>query len=474
MPFSPVSEAAAFAVVPEGHGSLAASPPVPDTPRSFAMPGTAAAGSYRAVLLLPFALRTFVPALAGRLAYGLLPLALLFTVSQATGSYATAGLAAAAFGLASITLPAKARLADRRSQRRTLPWLAMACSAALAAAAFTAAPAPVVTLVALAGLAAPPLGPSMRATWGHLTEGTALRERAYAVDSVAEETLYLVGPLVTGLLVALWPARVALLVTAALLLTGTLGMAAAPPSRHRSPAEAAREPGPAHLHGCGGDSGPAPAGYLPRLSGRRGRFASGPGVVVPLRGVLLVVVVLGTAVSMAYTAVAAVAQAHGRPGAAGLIEAAVAAGSVTGGLLWARRRHTRPRMRQMAALLAVLAAGLLAAAVTPGLTAVRAVLGLTALGVVLGLAGTAVAPLYVLAYLAADDLAPPGRRTEAGTWVNVAANAGSAAGAAGAGLLTERLGPATAFLAGAAILAAQGVSLALPRGRPAGDAQLLS
>src|SRR5689334_4686384 len=125
------------------------------------MPGPAAAGSYRAVLLLPSALRTIVPALAGRLAYGLLPLALLFTASQATGSYATAGLAVAAFGLTSITLPAKARLADRHSQRRTLPWLALACGGSLAAAAFATGPATLVALVALAGLTAPPLGPSM-------------------------------------------------------------------------------------------------------------------------------------------------------------------------------------------------------------------------------------------------------------------------------------------------------------------------
>ena len=89
------------------------------------------AGSYRAVLRLPFALRTFVPALAGRLAYGVFPLATLFTVQQATGSYATAGVAVAAFGLASLTLPAKARLADRFGQRAALPPLALLCAAAL-------------------------------------------------------------------------------------------------------------------------------------------------------------------------------------------------------------------------------------------------------------------------------------------------------------------------------------------------------
>ena len=55
------------------------------------MPGTTRAGSYRDVLLLPHALRTFVPALFGRLSYGLLPLSALFTIQQSTNSFATAG-----------------------------------------------------------------------------------------------------------------------------------------------------------------------------------------------------------------------------------------------------------------------------------------------------------------------------------------------------------------------------------------------
>ncbi|HEX5205300.1 MAG TPA: MFS transporter, partial [Actinoplanes sp.] len=185
------------------------------------MPRPAAAGSYRAVLLLPSASRTFVPALGGRLAYGLLPLATLFTIQQATGSYAAAGLALALFGLASITLPLKARYLA------LLPWLALVCALCLGAAALT--PWPVV-FVGLAGLAAPPLGPAMRATWRSLTEGTSLKERAYALDSIAEESLYLLGPLLAGLLIAVAPARFALLLTAGLLLAGTVGMVLAAPA----------------------------------------------------------------------------------------------------------------------------------------------------------------------------------------------------------------------------------------------------
>ena len=407
------------------------------------MPGPAAAGSYRAVLLLPSASRAFAPALGGRLAYGLLPLALLFTIFQTTGSYAVAGAALAVFGLTSIVLPAKARLADRYGQRRTLPWMALACAVGLAGVALTHWPVP---FVALAGLAAPPLGPAMRSTWRTLTAGTGLTERAYALDAIAEETLYLVGPLLSGLLIAVAPARWALLLTAALLATGTLAMAAAAPARAR-PGE--------------------PGGRL---------FDAGPLRSAGLRWLLVVPVVVGAGLSVAYTGTAAVAQAAGRPGAAGLVEAGVAAGSVVGGLLWARRGQigqlARPagaressRARQIAGLLGLFAVGLLAAAALAGS-------GLLFLGVALGLAGLAIAPLYVVAYLAADELAPPAHRTEAGAWVNVAANAGSAGGAAGAGLITEQAGPARALLVAGLLLAVTALAAGAARTRTVAPAEV--
>src|SRR4051794_40706580 len=112
-------------------------------------------GSYRAVLTLPFALRTFVPAIVGRLAYGLFPLATLFTIQQSTGSFTTAGLAAAGFGITAIFLPAKAHLAERYSHRVVLPLLAVACSAALIGATVAGEPIVLIVLMTLAGLAAP-------------------------------------------------------------------------------------------------------------------------------------------------------------------------------------------------------------------------------------------------------------------------------------------------------------------------------
>ena len=508
------------------------------------------AGSYRAVLSLPFASRTFVPALGGRLAYGLFPLATLFTIIDATGSYATAGLALALFGLTSIALPAKARLADRLGQRRTLPVLALLCAAALTAAATTHSPPALVTLIGLAGLAAPPLGPAMRSTWRVLTQGTPLKERAYGLDSVAEETLYLVGPLLAGLIVALGPARNALLGTAFLLVAGTIGMVLPPPAarRPRPPTDPApplpaspppasplpasplpagpgssppSESGSPLFAGPGslspgdagsplfaepgslppGDAGPplfAEPGSLPLTEAGSPSFSegllpsvgdgslslAGPGAssvsehgarpsepdrrrgwgLGPLRSpglwrVLAVLLVAAAGVSVAYTAAAAVAQSHGRPGAAGWLEAAAALGGVTGGLLWARRRHRHNRTAHLAGLLTVQAAAALLSATATG--------SLPALGLIMVFGGAAVAPLYVVAYLAADDLAPDGRGTEAGTWVNVAANAGSAAGSAAAGLLVQSSGPGPAFLTAGLVLAAAALLNAAPALRSA-------
>jgi predicted MFS family arabinose efflux permease len=379
------------------------------------MPGTTRAGSYRDVLLLPHALRTFVPALSGRLAYGLLPLSALFTVQQSTDSFATAGAAVAAFGLASLSMPLKARLVDRFSQRRVLPVLALLCAVGLVltASARTTNAAFLVALVGITGLFAPPLGPSMRATWRLITEGSELKERAYALDAICEETLYLFGPLLTGVLISLWSPRLSLTCTAVLLLAGTLLMVTNPFARHTSPT-----PPKQHL--------------------------LGPLTIGGLRRILLIIMATAAGISVAYICLAAVAQSQGHPGAAGYLEAGIGVGSVIGGLLWARRKHTRSPSTHLAALIAVLAAGLLAASFTTNLLALGAVMACT---------GLAVAPLYVVSYLASDDLAPAHQRTEASTWINTANNVGSSAGSSLAGLTLDRTTPAHGFLAGAGLLA---------------------
>jgi MFS family permease len=121
----------------------------------------------------------------------------------------------------------------------------------------------------------------------------------------------------------------------------------------------------------------------------------------------IVAAILGAAVglSMAFTSIAARAQKQGVPAAAGYIEAALALGSLTGGLLWGRRRHTRTHSTHLAGLIGVLAIGIAISA---------AVTSLTTLGTLMAVIGLAIAPLFVVSYLAADELAPePSRPRQA-------------------------------------------------------------
>lgn len=375
------------------------------------MSSTSGAGSYRAVLTVPFAAPTFGAALLGRLSYGLLPLAMLFTVQHATNSFTSAGAVVACFGVTSVLLPLKARLADRYGPGRVLPVLSVGAAAAMTAMAlFARSPTAFLLLSIATGLCAPPLGPAMRAVWRTLTDGTDLVERAYSLDSVCEETLYLVGPVLVGVLLKVASAATSLQVTAALLLVGTLAMAATPPVRR---ARGLSTPG-------GWGLGPLRA----------------PG----FRSVLTTIVITAGGMSIAITCAAARAQAAGMPGAAGYIEAALAVGSVIGGLLWGRRRHTRTRAAHLAGMTAWLAVGI-------GVAAAAA--NLIALGAVLAITGVAVAPLFVVSYVAADELAPAHQRTEASTWVNTANNIGAAAGSSAAGLLIDHLNIAAGFGVGA-------------------------
>lgn len=385
------------------------------------MSSTSDAGSYRAVLALPYAAPTFGVALVGRLSYGLLPLSVLFTVQQSTGSFATAGGVVAVFGLTSILLPLKSRLVDRHGQARVLAPMALVGAGAVAAMAFLAwsgsAPAAVyLALGIVAGLGAPPLGPAMRSTWRTITDGSSLKQRAYSLDSVCEESLYLIGPLLFGVISSVASPPAALLAAAALMLVGTLAMVWMPPVRQiRS------------------------AGWSPPL-----RFDLGPLTAPGFWPIVAAILATAGGLNMAFTSIAARAQRQGLPGAAGYIEAAIALGSVTGGLLWGRRRHTRTHSTHLGGLIGVLAIGIAICA---------AVTSLTALGTLMAVIGLAMAPLFVVSYLAADELAPEHQQTEASTWVNTANNIGSAAGACVAGLLIDHASISVGFAVGAAILA---------------------
>jgi hypothetical protein len=385
--------------------------------------------SYAVLFRQPAVARTFLPALVGRLAYGVLPLSLLLTVQHATGSFASAASAMALDGLASLSMPVKARAIDRYGQRLVLPLVTAAIvvvlvSAATMARAGTTSPLPWLAVGLGVGLASPPLGPSMRAQWRALVPEHAIAT-AYAVDAACEETLYLIGPMLAAGMVAVAPAYAGLVVCAALVAVGAAGLACSPVATRTARLE-------------------------------RRRIGRGPLRHLPYLGLLVVMAAVGGVTATIYTTTAARALAVGHPAYAGLADACVAAGSVVGGLAWGRLRPSWPWSRSLARLLAFLGAGLaVASAWGPFWMFVP----------LLAVVGLAISPMYVVAYQASDRLVGPTEVTEASTWVNTVTNLGIALGGAVAGLLVGHAGARAPGWLGAVI--ALGVAAVL---RSAGGA----
>ncbi|MFJ1865952.1 MFS transporter [Streptomyces sp. NPDC088097] len=378
--------------------------------------------SYRAVLRMPSAGRTFQVSLVGRLSYGIVFLSLTLAITASTGSYVVAGAVVAVFGLAnSLLAPLRSGLIDRHGSARLLLPMGVAYGLLLAAlAALTwggEAPAWVlVSLAAAAGACAPPLGPVMRTVWSDLLPDPRMLQRAYSLDTVCEEVLYVTGPLIVGLLIIVAAPSLGIAVSAALVLVGTPAFVRMPPVRAQRGSLAAQ-------------AAETPA------AGSVGGSTAGP---------LSVSAALGLALGSLNLLVVAFAGRHAQLASVAWIEAALAVGSVVGGLLYGSldwRTHARTRLAVLAAALAV---PLALAGTAPGLLAMMAATAVT---------GLLVAPTLTTAYLLADEQATDRNRTRVGTWVTTAFNLGNAAGAASAGFLVEALPlPACFALAAAPLL----------------------
>ncbi|MET7988283.1 MULTISPECIES: MFS transporter [unclassified Streptomyces] len=380
--------------------------------------------SYAALFRLPHARRTFLAAMTGRLSYGVVSLAMMLTTTRATGSYAVAGTVMALFGAMSVFLsPARAALIDRHGARRALIPMASLYAGLLTAFAVTAwrpgAPvAAIGTLAVAAGACTPPLGPTMRAVWSEVAQDERLLQRAYSLDGVVEEILFVSGPLLVGAVVQTAPPAAAVVLSALLVWSGTLAFVLSPVVAGVRPAAAKAKEGGRRWRGA-------------RTLARPVVVAAGVGLSLGAVDLLV----------MAFAE-----QRHHGAGAVAWVLAALSLGSALGGLLngavdWRTSPGARLPLLTGALGLTLLGAGLAE--------------GLGTLVLAVACAGLFVAPALTTSYLMADAAAPPGFRTQAGAWVNTAVNAGSSVGAAGAGLLVGRLPLGLCFaLSGAMALAA--------------------
>ncbi|MBA2529986.1 MAG: hypothetical protein H0V19_08515 [Euzebyales bacterium] len=174
-----------------------------------------------------------------------------------------------------------------------------------------------------------------------------------------------------------------------------------------------------------------------------------------IRTVVLSFAATSVAFGVLEVGIPAFAEAVGAVELSGALFAALAGGSLFGGLAYGTRSWPGSLPQRYLWLLLAFAFGL---ALLP---LARNAVTMFVLSMV---SGVALAPGAICAFRLIDELTPPGTATEAYTWTTTANVAGSALGAVVAGVIVERLGVTPALcLAGAAVFA--GASLAWLRRR---------
>jgi MFS family permease len=391
---------------------------------------------YGQIWRVPGAKSLVVGGIIGRLPIGMAPLLLVLLVKGATGSYAAAGIASAAYAVANaIVGPVLGRIADRFRPAPVLLATAVAwplAALAVLVATATEAPTPALWAVsALLGGCQPPLTATVRSTWTELTTGAfaGLREPALALETTAFELVFVLGPMVVGGLAVVAAPQVSLVVAAVLAFTGTLTVASGRATRGWRPA--ADRPAARGL-------GPAAARGMPMLLFVSSGLAFAFGVV-----------------GVAIPAFAAERSGGQADGLAGLLLGLWGVGSVTGGLWYGTRQFRRSLPTQWAMTLGAVSAGLAVLTLVPSAKV---------MAIALLVGGLTLAPALTVENALVSRIAPTGMVNEAYTWVSTIVFASSAAGAALAGVLVElRGGVAWAFGLAALTTAAGALAAAVPR-----------
>jgi MFS family permease len=383
-------------------------------------------------------------------------------ISALTGKYGLAGLVAGAgaVGYAGCA-PQLAKLADRLGQHRVLPPVAAVFG--LSTIAFVSCAelrAPLWALLAagaMAGASMPSLGSMVRSRWSALVSDSQQLHTAFALESVADELIFVIGPaLVTLLATEVYPAA-GVIAAAVLGVSGTLLLAA---QRRTQPEPRPSAPRPAASRSAASRSA-APGAPPPSRSRRGGRLLTAVPGLVTLAPVYLLV---GSMFASIELSTVAFAQEHGHKPLAGLILGAYALGSGVGGLWYGSRTWRSPLERRFAVTLCCTAAGVATFWTLPGLGLLAAVIFVS---------GLTIAPTLIAGYGLIERQAPAARRTEGMAWLSSTISVGVAAGSAAVGHIIDVSGArwGYVFAAGCGAAACAVCLLGLPRLRATGAAR---
>jgi hypothetical protein len=385
---------------------------------------------YRTVLARSGAWRFSLTAMVARLPISISTLGIVLLVTGLGRSYGLAGALSATYticnGLSSVV---QGRLIDRLGQSLVLPVVAAVYGVGLVGlvTALESGWSDSVAFLstALAGAAYPPMGSAVRARWSHVLKGRPLDvQTAYALESVIDEAIFIIGPTVATVLATQWRPWAGLGLA---LLTGVPGTIALSLQRSTQP--------------------------VPHL----GSHSSGARPAMPWTPVIVLATVslaLGSMFAAAEVSTVAFSSEQHAKSYAGVLLACWALGSMLSGLIrgtfhW--RRSPSFRVRVGSALLAV---------VMVPLSLVGSMVGMA---LALFVAGFAIAPTLIASMSAIEAGVPAARLTEGIAIIHTGLAAGLAPGAALAGLVIDAHGASTSYLValGGGVVAAL-ASLALP------------
>ncbi|MDZ5620547.1 MFS transporter [Nocardioides bizhenqiangii] len=351
--------------------------------------------------------------LVARLPISMVGLGIVLLAEHETGSYAFAGAVSATALLAQAGFAVvQGRLLDRLGQSRVLPLLITLWGAGLAAMMLSLkAEWPVVTtyvLAAVAGAALPSVGTCVRARWSHcLKDDPSGLHTAFSFEAVADEAVYLLGPIIVTMLATAVDPVAGLGAALAFGLVGTFvfaGLRSTEPPVHPAPTAGTQRP-------------------------------AMPWIAVGALSVLTFA--LGVLFGAAEVSTVAFSEEEGQQGAAGFLLAIWALGSLVAGLIsgaisW--RQGPLVRMRWGALGMAAAMAPLVLVPSVP----------LMALVLLVG--GFAISPTLIAAMSLAEQVLPPARLTEGMMLLQTGIALGLAPGAALAGVVIEESGASAAYL----------------------------
>lgn len=364
---------------------------------------------YGSLFEAPGSMRFSAAGFVARMPLSMNTLGIVTMLSQLRGDYWIAGAVSAAFALCNALIaPQISRLVDRFGQARVIvPASAVSIIGltGLMIAARLDAPVWVLFVFAVVAGFMPSIAAMVRSRWAHIYRDSPKLHTAFALESVVDETIFIVGPIVSiGLSVGLFP-EAGSLAAAILLGIGTILFAA----------QKGTEPPVVPVDGTA------------RTSVIR---------IPAVQLLTLTLIGIGTIFGTAEVTAVAFAEMQGNKGAASVLLAGYAAGSLLIGLLYGAFSFRMPLERQLVIAIAVAA-----------LTTIPPLFASTIpmLAIALFIAGSAVSPTIILSMGLVQRAVPAAMLTEGITWAVTGIGIGMALGSMASGWVIEAYGASSGF-----------------------------